>query len=149
MVVPQGLSSRPLRGQLVAEVTWFEVESVFVTETPIETPFPLWMEVAFRETVSSRFALLGTLWLRPAVLVVDAEVVTVVVMMVVMMVVLMAVLVTALVIVLVVVVVTVACAGGFAGMVTVEVNRDVEVCVYDETEVSVITLGLPLILWPA
>src|SRR6267143_4096081 len=127
MVVPQGLSSRPLRGQLVAEVTWFEVESVFVTETPIETPFPLWMEVAFRETVSSRFALLGTLWLRPAVLVVDAEVVTVVVLMVV--------LVTALVIVLVVVVVTVACDGGLAVIVTVDVNSDVEVCVYDETEV--------------
>jgi hypothetical protein len=132
------LSSRPLRGQLVAEATWFEVESVFVIETPIETPFPLWMEVVFRETVSSRFALLGTLWLRPAVLVVDAEVVKVVV--------LMAVLVIALVIVLVAVVVTMACGGGFSVIVTVEVTRDVEVCVYDETEVSVITLTLPFLL---
>ncbi len=111
---------------------------MFVIKTPIETPFPLWMEVVFRETVSSRLALLGTLRLMPAVLVVDAEVVTVVVLVVV--------LVTALVIVLVVVVVTVACGGGFAGIVTVEVNRDVEVCVYDETEVSVITLALPLLL---
>jgi hypothetical protein len=135
------LSNRPLRGQLVAEVTWFEVESVFVTETPIETPFPLWMEVVFRDTVSSRFAVLGTLRLRPAVLVVDAEVVRVVVLTVV--------LVTALVNVLVVVVVTVACDGGLAVIVIVEVSRDVEVCVYDEKEVSVITLGLPLILWPA
>jgi len=46
-------------------------------------------------------------------------------------------------------VVTVPCDGGFASIVTVEVRRDVEVCVYDETEVSVITLGLPPILWPA
>ena len=135
------MSSRPLSGQVVAEVTPFEVESVFVMETPIERPFPLWMEVVFRDKVSSRFALLGVLWLNPAAPVVDAEVVTVVVLMVE--------LVTALVIVLVVVVVIVACGGGFAGIVTVEVNRDVEVSVYAETEVSVITLALPLLLRPA
>ena len=45
--------------------------------------------------------------------------------------------------VLVVVVVTVACDGGFAGIVTVEVKRDVEVRVYAEKEVSVIILALP------
>jgi hypothetical protein len=111
---------------------------MFVIETPIETPFPLCMEVVFRDTVSSRFALLGVLRLRPAALVIDAEVVTVVVLVVV--------LVTALVVVLVVVVVTVACGGGFAGIVTVEVNRDVDVCVYAETEVSMITLALPRVL---
>jgi hypothetical protein len=132
------LSSIPVRGQLVPEVTLFEVESVFVIETPIETLFPLWMELVFRDTVSSRFALLGTLRVKPVVLVVDAEVVTVVVLMVV--------LVTSLVIVLVVVVVTVACDGGFAVIVTVEVNRDVAVCVTAETEVSVTTLALPLAL---
>jgi hypothetical protein len=131
-------SRRPVRGQLVAEVTWFEVESVFVIETPIETPFPPWMELVFRDTVSRRFALLGMLRLRPVMLVVDAEVVTVVVLTVV--------LVAALMIVLVVVVVTVACGGGFAGIVTVDVNRDVEVCVNDETEVSVTTLALPVVL---
>ena len=97
------------------------------------------MEVVFRDTVSNRFALLGMLRLRPAGSVVDAEVVTVVVLIVVLMVVL----VTALVIVLVVVVVTVACDGGFAGIVTVEVKRDVEVRVYAEKEVSVIILALP------
>src|SRR5712664_3115378 len=102
---------------------------MFVIETPIETLFPLWMEVVFRDTVSRRFALLGMLRLRPAALVIDADVVTVVVLMVV--------LVTALVIVLVVVVVTVACDGGLAVIVTVDVNSDVEVCVCDETEVSV------------
>ena len=53
---------------------------MFAMETPIETPFPLWMEVAFRDTVSSRFAPLGTLRLRPEMPVVDAEVVTVVVL---------------------------------------------------------------------
>ena len=84
-------------GQVVAEATLFEVESMFVMETPIETPFPLWMEVVFRDTVSRRFALLGMLRLRPASAVIDDEVVTVVVLMVV--------LVTALVIVLVVVLV--------------------------------------------
>jgi hypothetical protein len=119
----------------------FEVESIFVIETPIETPFPLWMELVFRDTVSSRFALLGTLRVKPIVLVVDAEVVTVVVLMVV--------LVTALVVVLVVVVVTVACDGGLAGIVTVEVNKEVEICVYAEVEVSVITFALPPLLWPA
>ncbi len=135
------MSSRPVSGQVVAEVTLFEVESVFVMETPIETPFPLWMELVFRDTVSRRFALLGMLRLRPVMLVVDAEVVTVVVLTVV----LVTVLVAALMIVLVVVVVTVACGGGFADIVTVDVNREVEVCVYDETEVSVITLALPLL----
>jgi hypothetical protein len=115
---------------------------MFVMETPIETLFPLWMEVVFRDTVSRRFALLGMLRLRPAALVIDADVVTVVVLMAV----LVTVLVAALMIVLVVVVVTVACGGGFAGIVTVEVNRDVEVCVYNATKVSVTTLALPLVL---
>jgi hypothetical protein len=120
-VVKQLLSTRPVRGQFAAEVTLFESESVFVTETSIETPFPLWMEVAFRDTVRSRFASLGVLRLKPAAPVVDADVVTVVVLMVVLVDVLTIVLVTELVIVLVVVVVRVACVCGLAGIVTVEV----------------------------
>ena len=83
--------------------------------------------------------------LRPVLPVVDAVVVTVVVLMDVLVIVPVIVLKA----VLVVVVVTVDCGGGLADIVTVEVNTDVEVCVYDETEVSVITLGLLLILWPA
>ena len=80
--------------------------------------------------------------LRPVLAVVDAAVVTVVVLMDVLVIVPVIVVKA----VLVVVVVTVPCDGGFASIVTVEVRRDVEVCVYDETEVSVITLALPLLL---
>jgi len=80
--------------------------------------------------------------LRPVLAVVDAAVVTVVVLMDVLVIVPVIVLKA----VVVVVVLTVACDGGLADIVTVDVNREVEVCVYDETEVSVITLALPLLL---
>jgi len=141
MVVPHPLAANPVKGQLAAEVTMFEVESMFVMETPMDTPFPLWMEVAFRDKVSSRLALVGMLPLSPVLPVVDAVVVTVVVLIDVLVIVPVIVIKAG----LVVVVVTVTCDDGFAGIVTVEVKRDVEVCVYAEVEVWVIVTA-PLLL---
>ena len=117
MVVPHALAVNPFKGQLAAEVTMFEVESMFVMETPMDTPFPLRTDVAFRDKVRSRLALVGMLPLRPVLTVVDADVVT----MVVLVVVLTIVLVTELVVVIEDVVVTVTCDGGLSGIVTVEV----------------------------
>lgn len=127
------LSTRPVRGHLLAAVTLFEVESMFVKETPIETPFPLMMEVVFRDTVSCRFALVRMLRVGPIKLVVvDEELVIVVVLVIV------------LVVKLVTVAVLVIWGGGLAEIVTVDVN--VEVVVWVETEVEVCVAKLMLVV---
>jgi hypothetical protein len=113
----------------------FETDSRFAIETPILMPCPLWTEVAFRDTVSSRFALAGTLRLGPTKFtVVDDEVVTVVVLIEVLVTVLVAELVT-----------VVVCGNGFVDIVTVEINEDVVVWVVTKVEVWVTSLTLSIL----